>query len=111
MSFNRSLACCLAVFAILLSGCDDPPEETRPVSILYVSAVDLGGWDNPEADPGNMIAATAAWFVIDSDQRGSMGAPETIPFSSEQAARAFAAEHGGTVLRLAEIPDSYILGS
>ncbi len=168
MSFNRSLACCLAVFAILLSGCDGPPEEappppatltrddtgyfcgmivedhagpksqlflreqtrplwfttardgiaftrlpeeTRPVSILYVSAVDLGGWDNPEADPGNMIAATAAWFVIDSDQRGSMGAPETIPFSSEQAARAFAAEHGGMVLRLAEIPDSYILGS
>lgn len=87
------------------------PEETRPVSILYVSAVDLGGWDNPEADPANMIEASAAWFVISSGQRGSMGAPEAIPFSSEQAARTFADEHGGTVVKFADIPDRYVLGS
>jgi len=86
------------------------PEETRPIRMFYVSAIDLGDWDHPEADPANMIEAEQAWFVIESEKRGSMGAPETIPFTTERAALAFTEKFGGRVLRLSEIPDSYILG-
>jgi copper chaperone NosL len=39
-----------------------------------------------------------------------MGAPEAIPFADKQAAAEFAGEHGGRVLALADIPDTYILG-
>lgn len=86
------------------------PEEVRPVRVFYVSAIDLGGWDQPETDPANMIQADLAWFVIESEKQGSMGAPEAIPFNSEQAAHAFVESYGGRVLRLEDIPDSYILG-
>lgn len=86
------------------------PEETRPVQVFYVSAIDLGGWDHPEADPANMIQAEQAWFVIESDKLGSMGAPEAIPFASEQAAHDFVKKYGGRVRSLDEIPGSYILG-
>jgi len=86
------------------------PEETRPILAFYVSALDLGGWDHPESDPANMIDAGQAWFVIESDRQGSMGAPETIPFTSEQAALSFIEKFGGRALRLDDIPDSYILG-
>lgn len=86
------------------------PEETRPINVFYVSAIDLGGWDHPELNMQSMIEAGVAWFVIASDKLGSMGAPETIPFSSVEAATAFAEQFGGQVLKLADIPDSYILG-
>jgi copper chaperone NosL len=86
------------------------PEETRPIHAFYVSAVDLGGWQNPEADTANMIEAEQAWFVIESEKMGSMGAPEAIPFSMERLANEFAAQNGGRVLRLGDIPEAYILG-
>ncbi len=86
------------------------PEETRPINAFYVTAVDQGEWDHPEAQANNWLLASAAWFVIESEKLGSMGAPEAIPFSTEQAALAFAAEFGGRVLRLSDIPNSYILG-
>jgi copper chaperone NosL len=86
------------------------PEETRPILAFYVSAVDIGGWEHPESDTANMIEAEQAWFVIGSGKQGSMGAPEAIPFSLEQAAQDFAVQHGGRVLRLADIPEAYILG-
>jgi copper chaperone NosL len=86
------------------------PEETRPVSAFYVSAVDQGGWEHPEANSSTWVEAEFAWFVIDSEKLGSMGAPESIPFIAKEAAQAFAAQFGGRVLSLAEIPDSYILG-
>lgn len=86
------------------------PEETRPIRAFYVSAVDLGGWQHPEADTANMIEAEGAWFVIDSEKMGSMGAPEAIPFSVEQAAIDFAVQHGGRVSRLGDIPEAFILG-
>jgi copper chaperone NosL len=87
------------------------PEETRPILAFYVSALDLGGWDHPESDPANMVDAEQAWFVIESERQGSMGAPEAIPFTSEQAALSFIEKFGGRALRLDDIPDNYILGS
>jgi copper chaperone NosL len=86
------------------------PEETRPVTAFYVSTIDRGGWEHPEVEADNWIAAEAAWFVIDSSRLGSMGAPETIPFSNRASAEVFADEFGGRVLQLADIPDNYILG-
>ena len=86
------------------------PEETRPVTAFYVSSIDRGGWEHPEAEPGSWIDAADAWFVIDSNRLGSMGAPETIPFSDKISAEAFAEEFGGKALQLSDIPDSYILG-
>ena len=40
-----------------------------------------------------------------------MGAPETVPFSTREAALAFSAEFGGRPLRLDEIPTDQVLGA
>jgi copper chaperone NosL len=39
-----------------------------------------------------------------------MGAPELVPFETEAHARAFIAEHGGTIMRLEDIPSEAVLG-
>lgn len=85
------------------------PEEPRDIAAVYVN--DMGrssNWEHPE--PGTWIDARAAWYLVDSDQRGGMGAPEAIPFSQQQAAEALRARRGGRVLRLEQIPDLYVLG-
>ncbi|HMN77858.1 MAG TPA: nitrous oxide reductase accessory protein NosL [Burkholderiaceae bacterium] len=85
------------------------PEEPRDIAAIYVN--DMGrakNWAQPE--PGTWIDARKAWFVIDSDARGGMGAPEAVPFSDQAAAEAFQAQHRGRVVRLADVPDRYVLG-
>lgn len=85
------------------------PEEPRDIAAIYVN--DMGrarNWAQPE--PGTWIDARKAWFVIDSDVRGGMGAPEAVPFSDQAAAEAFQAQHRGRVVQLADVPDSYVLG-
>ena len=62
-----------------------------------------------EAD--TWIDATQAWYVIGSNKRGGMGAPEAVPFLEKSLAEGFAAEHGGQVVAFAELPEGYILGS
>lgn len=84
------------------------PEEPRDITAVYVH--DMGqnnDWDNP-ADL--WVAASEAYFVIDSDRLGGMGMPEAVPFSEEQDAHAFIAQHGGTLVRLDDIPDEYFSG-
>ena len=54
--------------------------------------------------------AREAWYVIESDRRGGMGAPEAVPFSAQDAAEAFRGQYGGRLVRLEDIPDSYVLG-
>ncbi len=79
------------------------PEKTAEVAVVYVS--DMGAapsWDAPGAD--NWTDAATAWFVVGAAVTGGMGAPEFAPFAGEAAARAFAARHGGQVMRLADIP-------
>ena len=44
-----------------------------------------------------------------SSAEGGMGAPELVPFSDPAAAAAFAAEKGGTVVKLAQVPDSEVI--
>ena len=85
------------------------PEEAKDITAVYVN--DMGAarnWDQPES--GTWVDAHTAWFVIDSTMRGGMGANEAVPFASREAADAFRAEHGGEVVRLADIADDYVLG-
>lgn len=85
------------------------PEEPRDVAAAYVN--DMGrsaNWQQP--DRGAWVDARQAWFVIESQARGGMGAPEAVPFSEQAAAEAFRVSHGGRVVRLDEIPDDYLFG-
>jgi copper chaperone NosL len=85
------------------------PEEPRDITAIYVNDMARArNWKQPE--PGAWVDARKAWFVIGSDMRGGMGAPEAVPFSDEAAAEAFRAAHQGRVVRLADIPDSYVMG-
>jgi len=86
------------------------PEEQEDAVAVYVN--DMGKateWDFPGDD--TWIDAEQAWFVIESRKTGGMGTPEVIPFGSKQSASVFVGENGGIVVRLAEIPDAYVLGS
>ncbi|MGV8923435.1 MAG: nitrous oxide reductase accessory protein NosL [Thermomonas sp.] len=85
------------------------PEESSDVAAVFVN--DMGkakNWKQPEA--GAWVEANSAWFVLDSNMRGGMGAPEAVPFAAKPAAEAFRAEHGGRLARLVDIPDAYVLG-
>ena len=84
-------------------------EESKAISAIYVS--DMGkapDWEHP--GPDNWVEARRAWFVLGSNRRGGMGAEEAVPFSDQGAAERFAAEHGGRVLRMAELPRDWVLG-
>lgn len=85
------------------------PEEPKDITAIYVN--DMGrarNWERPE--PGTWTEARDAWFVIDSNQHGGMGAPEAVSFSKEEAAEAFRAIHGGQLARFDDIPEDYVLG-
>ena len=80
------------------------PERPASIAAIYVS--DMGAaesWAVP--GPANWIDAAAAHYVVGSNQAGGMGLPEAIPFGTEAAAAAFAAEHGGKVVGWDEVPD------
>ncbi|MBI1172530.1 copper resistance protein CopZ [bacterium] len=79
------------------------PEQIDTITATYVS--DMGAapsW----ADPGaaNWIAADQAVYVVGSAAKGGMDAPEFVPFGDPAKARAFAAQNGGQVMTLAQIP-------
>jgi copper chaperone NosL len=81
------------------------PEETATILAFYVTARSQG----EGAAYSQWIPADTAYFVIESGERGGMGAPEAIPFATETAASAYVTEYGGKIVRLREIPDEYIL--
>ena len=85
------------------------PEQSHMIAVIYVSDMGAAGasWEDPGAE--NWIAADTAHYVVGSTIAGGMGAPELVPFSDPDRAAAFAAEHGGDVLRLADIPDAEVL--
>ncbi|MEH6718425.1 MAG: nitrous oxide reductase accessory protein NosL [Aurantimonas endophytica] len=86
------------------------PEEAKNISALYVSDMaKAASWESPGAN--NWVEARRAFYVIGSSMRGGMGAPETVPFSSEVAAVAFTDRNGGEVVRFADIPPDYVLGT
>lgn len=85
------------------------PDEPRDITAIYVNDMARAkNWEQPE--PGSWVDARQAWFVIGSERRGGMGAPEAVPFSDHAAAEAFRARYQGRVVRLADIPDAYVIG-
>ena len=83
------------------------PEQQDEVVGVYVNDVaQLDDWDNP--NPGTWVAAAEAWYVVGSDRTGGLGLPEIAPFSTVTAATDFAAVHGGTTMRLSDIPPSEV---
>jgi len=85
------------------------PDEPKNIAAIYVSDMAVAtSWEQPGAD--NWIDAKTAYFVLGSDRRGGMGTAETVPFSTEEAARAFADANGGEIMRFADIPIEYVLG-
>ena len=81
------------------------PEEPKNIAAIYVNDMADTDWDNPGAD--NWIAAEKAWYVLDSNLAGGMGAPEAIPFSTKEKAELFAEEHGGSVYDFSSLPSDY----
>jgi len=78
------------------------PEQVRPVLAAHVQDMAKADWDKPV---GHWINARQAVYVLGSKRHGSMG-PTAASFADEAAAKAFAAQWGGRVLRYAEIkPD------
>lgn len=89
------------------------PEESRGVSALYVTVLDApeASRDHPEAVIDAWIEADKANYVIESNQRGGMGAMEAFPFRHVAQAERFIQTHGGRMVSLSEVPRDYILGN
>lgn len=85
------------------------PEQSHKILAVYVS--DMGAPGATWAEPGatNWVDATRVHFVVGADVQGGMGAPEIASFADRAAAEAFAAQHGGSVMGLEEIPDAAIV--
>lgn len=84
-------------------------DQPKDVAAIYVN--DMGqttDWQMPE--PGSWVALEEAFLVIESRRLGGMGLPEVVPFGMQSSAQAFVDEHGGRVVRLAEVPVDYVLG-
>jgi copper chaperone NosL len=81
------------------------PEMPKGTLAIYVS--DMAR--SKDLDQQVWVLANQAWFVIGSRRRSGMDTPEAVPFSEAAAARRFAADNGGRVVRLADTPQSYIL--
>lgn len=80
------------------------PEQIDTITATYVS--DMGAatsWQDPGAT--NWIAADKAFYVVGSDARGGMDAPEFVPFADFALAQAFVARHGGQVMPMSALPD------
>ncbi|GAB4361616.1 MAG: nitrous oxide reductase accessory protein NosL [Kiloniellaceae bacterium] len=86
------------------------PERSAPVIAVYVSDMArAASWEHPGAD--NWIAADKAAFVVGSDVKGGMGAPEVAPFGTRDAAERFMRDHGGRIMTLDQIPAQAVLGA
>lgn len=82
------------------------PEIVQPVRGLYVQDMGSTDWDDPR---DHWVDARSAFYVLGSSRRGAMG-PTLASFADEKAARRFAGEYGGEVLRFEEVtPDQVIL--
>ena len=82
------------MFNILLK-----PEQVRVVRAVLVQDMGKADWDRPQ---GNWFDARTGIYVLGSKRKGSMG-PTIASFTQEADAQAFAAKHGGKVLRFAQI--------
>lgn len=82
------------MFSLLLR-----PEQVKTVRAVFTQDMALADWEQPR---GHWFDARSGFYVHGSKRHGSMG-PTLASFREEAAAKAFAAEHGGRVLRFAEV--------
>lgn len=75
------------------------PEQVRAVQSAHVQDMALADWDQPR---GHWIDARQALYVLGSKRHGSMG-PTAASFATESAAQTFVQQHGGRLLRYAEL--------
>ncbi|HJV68418.1 nitrous oxide reductase accessory protein NosL [Ideonella sp.] len=75
------------------------PEQVRRVRIAYVQDMGRADWEHPQ---GHWIDAKTGFYVLGSKRHGSMG-PTIASFAQEADATAFVGQHGGRLLRYAEI--------
>lgn len=81
------------------------PEMPKDITVMWVSDMARSHqWEQPDA----WVDASRAVFVIGSRRRSGMETAEAVPFSDPAAARMFAESDGGQVVRLSQIPSSYI---
>ncbi len=84
------------------------PEQTAEILVLYVN--DMGAaksWSEPGEN--NWINAKDALYVVNSDAKGGMGAPELVPFGTRDTAQEFITQHGGSIMTLDQIPAEMVL--
>ncbi len=85
------------------------PEREADIVAIYVSDMGVAeNWDNPGIS--NWIQADQALFVVGAGVSGGMGAPEIVPFATQDAAQIFIAQYGGQSLSLDMIPDAAVFG-
>ncbi len=84
------------------------PEEPKGISAIYVH--DMGkvhNWNQPET--GTWIDARSAFYVIESEFIGGMGAEDALPFGDKAKALEFADKYRGRVVSFNDMPEHYIL--
>lgn len=74
-------------------------EQVRPIRAAWVQDMGQADWDAPR---GHWIDARSALYVFGSTRAGSMG-PTPASFADAEAAKRFAGQYGGKVLRFDEI--------
>jgi len=83
-------------------------ERIADIDVFYVNDMGVASnWAKPGAN--NWVDAETAYFVVDSDAIGGMGAPEIVPFALKDHAQAYARNRGGSVKRLHEIKQEDVL--
>lgn len=82
------------IFAELL----DPVRRKRVLGVWF-QPLDDHPW---EAHVDGWVAADSLWLVVGSSRMGAMG-PTLAPFVHRQGADAFVDEHGGDVVRFADV--------
>lgn len=80
------------------------PEQVRAVISAHVQDMGQADWEQPR---GHWIDARQALYVLGSRRKGSMG-PTAASFATEAGAQAFVQQHGGRVLRFAELQPAMV---
>lgn len=81
------------------------PENQLLDARLYVHDMAHGSWEQP--DDARLVDAANAYYVTGAALPGAMGAV-LATFANEQDAEQFAGQHGGKVLRLADIDQALL---
>ncbi|MDF3831784.1 nitrous oxide reductase accessory protein NosL [Cupriavidus basilensis] len=88
--------CCdtVEMFSTLLK-----PEQVKAIQAVFVQDMGRADWEQPR---GHWFDAKTGFYVLGSKRHGSMG-PTVASFRQEADARTFIVEHGGRLLRYAEV--------